>query len=124
MTRNIRNAAAAAAAGLLLWAAMEAVAQDYPGRPIRIIVPFSAGGGTDVLARLLGQRLHESLGQIAVVDNRPGASGNIGAELVVKSPPDGTTLLLSTASMAVNRTLYPRVEKFAKIIQSAGVKLE
>lgn len=109
MATSIRSAAAAAVIGLTLSIATAAVAQEYPSRPIRIIVAFSAGGGTDVLARLLGQRIHESLGQPVVVDNRPGASGNIGAELVVKSPADGYTLLLSTASMAVNRTLYPKL---------------
>ena len=86
-----------------------AAAQDYPSRSIRIIVAFAAGGGTDLLARLLAQRINESLGQPVVVENRPGASGNIGAELVVKSPPDGYTLMLSTASTAVNRTLYPKL---------------
>jgi tripartite-type tricarboxylate transporter receptor subunit TctC len=86
-----------------------AAAQDYPTRTIRIILPFAAGGGTDLLARLLSQRMHESFGQPVVVENRTGASGNIGAELVVKSPPDGYTLMLSTASTAVNRTLYPKL---------------
>jgi len=109
MAMTIRSVAAAAAASLLSWVAGSALAQDYPNRPLRIIVPFAAGGGTDVLARLLGQRLNESLRQPAVVENRAGAGGNIGAELVVKSPPDGYTLMLSTASTAVNRTLYPKL---------------
>lgn len=100
---------AVAVIGFTIWTATGAVAQDYPSRTIRIVVPFSAGGGTDILARLLGQRLHESMGQAAIVDNRAGASGNIGAELVAKSPPDGYTLMLSTASMAVNQTLYPKL---------------
>ena len=103
------SAAALAVIGLMLGAPSSALAQDYPNRPIRIIVPFAAGGGTDVLARLLGQRFNESLGQPAVVENRSGAGGNIGAELVVKSPPDGYTLMMSTASTAVNRTLYPKL---------------
>ena len=75
-----------------------AQAQDYPTRPIRIVLPFAAGGGTDLLARLLAQRFHEAMGQPATVDNRIGAGGNIGAEIVVKSPPDGHTLMVSTAS--------------------------
>src|SRR5262245_29419323 len=73
-----------------------AYAQDYPTRTIRIILPFPPGGGTDVLARVMAVRLNEALGQSVVVDNRPGASGNIGAELTVKSPPDGHTLMLTT----------------------------
>ncbi len=86
-----------------------AVAQDYPTRPIRIVLPFAAGGGTDLLARLIAQRFHESMGQQAIVDNRTGAGGNIGAEIVVKSPPDGYTVLISTASTAVNVSLYPKL---------------
>ena len=86
-----------------------AVAQDYPAKPIRIIVPFTPGGGTDLIARLMSQRFYEVFGQVATVENRPGAGGNIGAEVVVRSPPDGYTLLMSTASMAVNVTLYPKM---------------
>jgi tripartite-type tricarboxylate transporter receptor subunit TctC len=104
-----RSRAALAAVNLMLAAAPGAVAQDYPARTIRMIVPFAAGGGADAMARLVAQRLHQSLGQATVVENRPGAGGNIGAELVVNSPPDGYTLLFSTASMAVNRTLYPKL---------------
>jgi tripartite-type tricarboxylate transporter receptor subunit TctC len=89
--------------------AASAAAQDYPARPIRIIVPFAAGGGADATARLVGQQLRQSLGQAVMVENRPGAGGNIGAELAVNSPPDGYTLLFSTASTAVNRTLYPKL---------------
>ena len=81
----------------------------YPARPIRIIVPFTPGGGTDILARLLSVRFHAAWGQVAPVENRPGGSGNIGAELVERSPPDGHVLLMSTASMAVNVTLFPKM---------------
>ncbi len=84
-------------------------AQDYPSRPIRIILPFSPGGGTDLLARLLAQRFQASMGQPVTVDNRAGAGGNIGADLTAKSAPDGYTLMLSTASLAVNVTLYPKL---------------
>src|SRR5262245_35285940 len=68
-------------------------AQSYPTRPMRMIVGFAAGGGTDITARLMGQWLSERLGQQFVIENRPGASGNIGTEAVVKTPPDGYTLL-------------------------------
>ena len=102
-------------------------AQPFPTRPIRIVVPFPAGGTTDVLARAAAQKLSESLGQPAVVDNRPGAGGNIGAELVAKAPPDGYTLLMGTVGThAINPSLYPRmpydhVRDFAPVILVAGV---
>src|SRR5688572_7258192 len=94
-------------AGLV--APQAACAQNYPTRPIRIIVPFTPGGGTDILARLLSVRFHAAWGQVVPVENRPGGAGNIGAELVVRSPPDGYMLLMSTASMAVNVTLFPKM---------------
>jgi len=90
-------------------AATPAGAQDYPAKPVRIVVPFAPGGGTDILARLLSQRFFEYHGHAATVDNRAGAGGNIGAEIVAKSPPDGYTLMFSTASVAVNVTLYPKM---------------
>jgi len=99
----------------------------YPTKPIRIVVPFPAGGTTDVLARAAAQKLTESLGQPVVVDNRPGAGGNIGAELVAKSAPDGYTLLMGTVGThAINPSLYPKmpydhVRDFAPIILVAGV---
>jgi len=94
--------------------APECQAQDpaasYPQKPIRLIVPLTAGGATDVLARVVGQGLTETFGQQAVVDNRPGASGNIGAELVAKAPPDGYTLLFgTTAIMAINPSLHQKL---------------
>ena len=104
-----------------------AVAQSFPSRPIRIVVPFPAGGTTDVLARAAAQKLTETLGQPAVVDNRPGAGGNIGAELVAKSAPDGYTLLMGTVGThAINPGLYPKlpydhVKDFAPVILVAGV---
>src|SRR4051812_17271687 len=86
-----------------------AYAQDSQTRAVRIILPFAAGGGTDILARVLAKRLTETLGQTVVVDNRPGAGGNIGTEMLVKSPADGSTLMLTTTAVAVNVTLYPRL---------------
>ena len=86
-----------------------AFAQDYPARAIRVVLPFPAGGGTDILARVMSQRLQEVFGQTVLVDNRAGASGNIGAEIVVKSAPDGHTLLFTTSALAANVTLYPKL---------------
>jgi tripartite-type tricarboxylate transporter receptor subunit TctC len=84
-------------------------AQAYPTRPVRIVVPFAAGGATDIIARLIGQWLSERLGQQFVIENRPGAGSNIGTEVVVNAPPDGYTLLLVGASSAINATLYEKL---------------
>ena len=84
-----------------------ALAQDWPAKPIRFIAPNLPGGPTDILARLVGQKLAESLGQPVVIDNRAGAAGNIGADAVAKSAPDGYTLLMATTGvMAINQALY------------------
>jgi len=112
-------AAAVVAAGVL--------AQAYPAKPVRIVVPFPAGGTTDILAREVAQRLSQTLGQPFVVDNRPGAGGNIGAELVAKSPADGYTFLMGTVGThAINASLYSKmpydhVRDFAPVILVAGV---
>jgi len=84
-------------------------AQTYPTRPVRIIVGFAAGGIADIHARLMGQWLLERLGQPFIIENRPGAGSNIGTEAVVKSPPDGYTLLLATSTNAINATLYDKL---------------
>jgi len=85
-------------------------AQTYPAKPVRLIVPFAPGGGTDILARILCQRLTEAMGQPFIVENRGGAGGIIGAELAAKSPADGYTLLLgSPGSLAINPALLPRM---------------
>jgi tripartite-type tricarboxylate transporter receptor subunit TctC len=82
-------------------------AQNYPEKPIRFIVPYAAGGTTDLLSRAIAQKLAEAVGQPVVPDNRPGAGGNVGAEIAAKSPPDGYTMLMAPVSpMAINVTLY------------------
>jgi tripartite-type tricarboxylate transporter receptor subunit TctC len=86
------------------------MAQPWPNKPVRIIVPFPPGGTTDVVARLLGQRLSEQWGQSVVIENRTGAGGNIGADVVAKAPADGYTLLMSSGSIVtVNPTLYKKM---------------
>jgi tripartite-type tricarboxylate transporter receptor subunit TctC len=84
-------------------------AQAYPARPVHLIVPFPAGSAPDIIARLVGQWLSERLGQQFVIENRPGFGGNIATEFVVRSPPDGYTLLMPVSTNAVNATLYPNL---------------
>jgi tripartite-type tricarboxylate transporter receptor subunit TctC len=84
-------------------------AESYPTRPVRLIVPFGSAGGTDIVARLIGQYLSERLGQTFIIENRPGAGGNLGIETVVRSPPDGYTLALVGAPSAINATLYDKL---------------
>jgi tripartite-type tricarboxylate transporter receptor subunit TctC len=84
------------------------LAQSYPTKPVRIVVPYTPGGTVDIVARMIGERLTETLGRTFVIDNRAGASGNIGAELVAKASPDGYTLLMSSAApLAANPAFYP-----------------
>jgi tripartite-type tricarboxylate transporter receptor subunit TctC len=84
-------------------------AEPYPARPIRLIVPYPAGGGTDIVGRILGQKLHESLGQPIVIDNRGGAGGTIGTAVAAKSAPDGYTLLLAPTSHLINPSIYAKL---------------
>lgn len=84
-------------------------AQNYPTKPVRIVVGFPAGGATDIVARTIGQQISQPLGQSVIVDNRPGAASNIGADLVAKSPADGYTLFMGSISTANNVTLYTRL---------------
>jgi tripartite-type tricarboxylate transporter receptor subunit TctC len=104
--RGFLHLAACAAA---LPAVSRAWAQTYPTRPVRIIVGFAPGGPNDINARLIGQWLSERLGQQFIVDNRPGASGNIAMESAVRSPPDGYTLVMVAVSSTVNATLFPNL---------------
>lgn len=90
-------------------APMTAGAQDFPSKPVRIIVPYAPGGGTDAVARIVGERMSTQLGQPVVVDNRAGAGGVVGTELAARAAPDGYTLVLgSTATHSVNPSLYPK----------------
>jgi tripartite-type tricarboxylate transporter receptor subunit TctC len=108
-----------------LLACFGAAAQTYPVRPVRIVVPFPPGGGTDILARLIGQKLTESLGQQVIVDNRPGAGGKAGTEIALRAAPDGHTLLMVSASYAVNAAIYrldfEPVKDLAPVVQMASV---
>ena len=111
-------AACAIAAGV-------AGAQGYPNKPVKLVVPFTAGSATDILARTVGQKLTEMWGQSVIVDNRPGAGGTIGAAIAAKSPPDGYTLLVNSAAHAYNPWIYPglsfdTVRDFIDIAPLAG----
>ncbi|GGH51593.1 MFS transporter [Comamonas phosphati] len=105
--RTVLASLAVAAAGAL---PLGAAAQNYPAKPVTIIVPFSAGGTTDILARIMSQGLTSELGQPVVVDNKPGAGGNIGAALAARSPADGYTLFMGTVGThAINQSLYKKL---------------
>jgi tripartite-type tricarboxylate transporter receptor subunit TctC len=98
---------AVVALGLAIGAAAQA--QTWPARPVRVIIPFAPGGGTDIQGRLLGKKFYESMGQTFVVENRTGAAGLIGAEVAARAPADGYTILFTTASLAVNVSLYKKI---------------
>lgn len=93
----------------LVCALSAAQAQNYPSRTVRIVVPIAPGGASDILSRLIAQKLYESWGQVVQIDNRPGASGIIGSELVAKAPPDGYTLLMAFTAHVTNPTLQPKL---------------
>jgi tripartite-type tricarboxylate transporter receptor subunit TctC len=110
------GAAALPAVSRIAWA------QTYPARPVRVIVPFTPAGTTDIAARLMGQWLSERLGQQFVIENRPGASTTIGTEAVVRASPDGYTLLLITTASAINTTLFKLNYNFLRdIMPIAGI---
>jgi tripartite-type tricarboxylate transporter receptor subunit TctC len=105
-----------------------AAAQSYPAKPIRMVVAFPPGGSTDLAARALGEKLGAALGQPVIVENRPGASGNIGADLVAKSAPDGHTLLMAATSFATSPAFFPKlawdpVKDFAPVSLVATVPI-
>ena len=120
-------AAAMLATALLGFApAEDAIAQKWPEKPVRIVTPFAPGGGTDVFARLLAQRLTEVYSQQFIVENRPGAGSTLGTEHVAKSAPDGHTLLMTSASFSFNPGLYPKlrydsIRDFAPVSQVVQV---
>lgn len=94
---------------IALAAAASVQAQEYPTRSVRMVLPFPAGGGSDLIARVVAQKFTASLGQTVIVDNRAGASGNIAAEIVVKSPPDGYTLLFGNSSLSISPAIYKKL---------------
>ena len=112
---------------LVLLCAATTHAQDYPVKPIRFLVPFPPGGATDAFARIMGQKMADTWGQQVVIDNRPGAGGNLAAELALKSPADGYTIIIVGMSHAVNISIYPKlnydpVRDFAGVTQVASVE--
>ena len=126
---NLNHTAARAAYTLLalcgalaLIAAAPARAEDYPSRPIRIVVPFSAGGAVDGPARIIAQELSKRLGQQVVIENKPGAGATIGSDVVAKSAPDGYTLLLASQTNAISASLYSKLP-FSPIDDFAPISL-
>ena len=94
---------------LILATAATAAAQSFPTRPIRLIVPYPPGGGTDIVARVIGQRLQQSLGQPIVIDNRGGAGGTLGTAVAAKAAPDGNTMVLAPTSHVINPSIYAKL---------------
>src|SRR5205823_1367295 len=105
-------------------ASLPATCQQYPAKPVRLVVPFAPGGGSDFTARLIAQRLGERMGQTFIVENKPGAGGNLGAEQVVRAAADGYTLLLISASYTVNPSVYKlsfdAINDITPIVQVSG----
>jgi tripartite-type tricarboxylate transporter receptor subunit TctC len=117
-------AVAMAVSAALAWHSAARAQQAYPAKPIRLILPFPPGGSTDIVARLIGQKLTESWGQPVLIENRPGAGGNIAAETAARAAPDGYTLFQVNVANAIGATLYPKlsydlITSFAPVIQLA-----
>lgn len=109
MNRSRFNALLLAATVLPLGLALPAQAEEWPSKPIRWVVPFPPGGAMDAIARALGEKASKTLGQPVVIENKPGAGGNIGADFVAKSAPDGHTLMITSVGMATNKFLYAKL---------------
>ena len=129
MARRTRNRWVSGLCALFIWVAVNGIAQaqqPWPTKPIRLIVTSPAGGPSDIAARIIGQRLTETLGQAVVIDNRGGANGIVGTEMVANAPPDGYTIGMVQAGLAINPSLYARVpydplKDFAPITQAISV---
>ena len=107
---HVRAVAATATASLLIVAVSPpAFAQTYPAKTVRVVVPYAPGGGSDVISRILAQRMSESFGRQFVIDNRAGANGIVGTEMVVQAPADGYTLLYVSSPHAVNPSMYRKL---------------
>ena len=109
MRKLVAALACCTAVAGVLSAAVPVHAQTYPNKPVRLILPFPPGGGTDILGRILAQKLGESLGQQVIAENRPGAGGNVGAEYTVRQPADGYTIVLCSPSISISPSLYKKL---------------
>ena len=126
MTRNLLRATALIIASSLI--ALRSFAQPYPNKPIRLVIPFAPGGGTDILARMIAQKLSEALGVPVIADNRPAVDGLVASEAVARAVPDGYTLLIVSSSHAINPAIgrklpYDTLRDFAPITQTASQQL-
>lgn len=107
--RNIKQSLALTVIASLLCLPVAALSQAFPSKPIRLVVPFQAGGGNDLLARIISQKFLEKWGQPVIVDNKPGAGGNLGADFVAKAAPDGHTILLATNTLTMNPFIFAKM---------------
>ncbi|MBX3662745.1 MAG: tripartite tricarboxylate transporter substrate binding protein [Burkholderiales bacterium] len=109
MSRPVLAVSGACAIALSLAGALPVLAQDYPARSVRMVLPFPAGGGSDLVARIIAQKFSQQLGQQVIVDNRAGASGNIAADIVAKAPADGYTVFFANSSIAISPAIYKKL---------------